>query len=59
MAQNDSRAVTYAPVYNIDATGADQAALQRAVAEIQRIDREIEGRSIAAIHEAKERLILR
>jgi murein DD-endopeptidase MepM/ murein hydrolase activator NlpD len=51
--------VTYAPVYQIDATGADQAAIARLERKLDSIDRSFEGRVIDTVQEGKDRMILR
>lgn len=54
-----SRSMTYAPVYQIDATGADQAALARVEAKLDSIDRNFASRTLSTVSEADDRLFLR
>lgn len=54
-----SRSVTYAPVYQIDATGADQAAVARLEAKLDSMDRNFASRTLSTVSEADDRLFLR
>ncbi|MCC4254144.1 hypothetical protein LL251_17165 [Sphingobium naphthae] len=58
-AMGNAPPVTLSPVYHIDATGADAAALNRAVAAIEKLNAEFDQRAVQTIMEAQERLILR
>lgn len=51
--------VTYAPVYQIDATGADQAAIARLEAKLDSMDRDFANRTLNTVSEARDRLYLR
>lgn len=53
------QSVTYAPTYQIDATGADPAALMRVEAKLDEIDRSFSSRTLNAVQEANDRLYLR
>ncbi|MGW8204406.1 hypothetical protein ACWGM0_17905 [Sphingomonas bisphenolicum] len=53
------RAITYAPVYQIDATGADPASLMRVEAKLDEMDRSFSSRTLNTVQEASDRLYLR